>query len=210
MRIILLSALCVLSLALPVRADSPLTSTPFSESYTDLQTVQKATVTHELSPDLIAFLARAEVPLDQKLALVNALGWNVEGQKNHQRWLGYLRQHYGQLDATAEQLPLKAEEQLLLGYLMVMDDYFQPRPGLFWLRRGALQLRTSQAAQMVLALAEAQDYINRAQFWCQVWLQVDRTLKNPDLNSDLRPTALALILDYLSLYQSECRRSQRH
>jgi hypothetical protein len=204
MRLSLLSALCLLGLALPVRADSPLTSTPFSQSYTDLPAVQQATLSHELSSELITFLSQAETPLDQKLAVVNALGWNLNGQHNHQRWLGYLRQHYQHPSATPEQLPMTAEEQLLLGYLMAMDNYFEPRPGLLWLRRGARQLWQSQAAQWILALTEAQDYINRPDIWCQAWLPIRQTLKNPDLKQDLRPSAQKIIVDYMRAYQDAC------
>lgn len=204
MKQILIPLVLILSLSLPVKADSPLTSTTFSEAYLDLPLVQEAAQSHELSPAMTQFLSDPQIPLDQKLALVNALSWNTEGQQNHLRWLEHLRKRYQLPGAVPERLPMSGEEKLLLGYLMVLDDYFQPRPGLVWIRRGARQLWQSQAAQVVLAIAEAQDYINRPKIWCQVWLQFEQTLKKPDLRVDLRPAAQALIKDYLELYRPQC------
>lgn len=195
----------LLSLSLPARADSPVTSTVFSEAYLDLPLVQEATQSHVLSAAMTEFLSNPLNPIDHKLALVNALGWNINGQKNHLRWLAHLRQRYQQPEASIEELPLTGEEKLILGYLMVLDDYFQPRNGLIWIRRGARQLWQSQIAQMILAIAEAQEYINRPKIWCQIWLQFQQTLNNPDLQMDLRPAAQTIIKNYLELYRPECK-----
>jgi hypothetical protein len=204
MKKLLLVSLALLSFSLPVWADSPVTSTSFSEAYQDLPLVAAAQASHEMTPDMAAFLSDSAQPLDQKLALVNALGWKFEGQNNHTQWLAHLQKIKHQPGLSAEQLSLTAEEQLILGYLMVLDNYFKPLPGLKWVRRGARQLWKSQAAQFVLAIAEAQDYINRPKVWCQVWLQTDKALNNTEVAADLRPQAQAIIVDYLRIYQPYC------
>ncbi|PIQ23911.1 hypothetical protein COW36_11575 [bacterium (Candidatus Blackallbacteria) CG17_big_fil_post_rev_8_21_14_2_50_48_46] len=204
MKKFLLASLALLSFGFPAWADSPVTSTTFSEAYGDLAWVQAASQNHVLTPEMGAILTDSQTPLDQKLALVNALGWKFEGQQNHQRLLEILRKNYQQPGAAPEILPLNGEEKLILGYMMVLDDYFHPRPGLVWVRRGARQLWQYQSAQMVLAIAEAQDYINRPKLWCQVWLQTENALENKSLQKDLRPQAVELIVEYLKLYQPSC------
>lgn len=63
--------------------------------------------------------------------------------------------------------------------------------------------RPAQAAQLVLAIAEAQDYIGQAKIWCQVWVLTEQAL-SPRLQQDLRPAAVREITDYLELYQPYC------
>lgn len=203
-----LAALMLMGLSLPALADSPVTSTTFSEAYQDLPLIAEAQSNHELTPAMAAFLSDTRQPLDQRLALVNALGWKFEGQANADRWVKHLQALKQRPGARPEQLTLNAEEQLFLGYLMVLDDYFQPRPGVQWVRRGARQLWQYQSAQMVLAIVEAQDYINRPKLWCQVWLQTEKALTDRQVQADLRPEARRLVVEYLQLYQPYCALKQ--
>lgn len=194
-------ALCLGLAAAPARADSPATSTPFYQAYLELDPIQQAAETQQLSPELLAWLLDEQRPLDQQLALVNALGWRFEGQQNHRVYAAALQQKYQRDPADGGHL--RPQEQLLLGYLMLMDDYFNPRTALPLIRRGARRLWQSQAAQMILAIAEAQDYINKAEVWCQVWVLTKQGL-NPRLQKDLRPAAVAEITDYLKVYRPYC------
>ncbi|MBF2051893.1 MAG: hypothetical protein IGS03_00335 [Candidatus Sericytochromatia bacterium] len=186
---------------LPVQADSPATSTPFYQAYLELAPIQQAAETQLLSPDLLTWLLDEGRPLDQQLALVNALGWRFESQQNHTLYAAALQQKYRRPPADGGHL--RPQEQLLLGYLMLMDDYFTPRAALPLIRRGARRLWQSQAAQLVLAIAEAQDYIDKGEVWCQVWVLTERGL-NPRLNADLREAARREITDYLQLYRPYC------
>jgi len=194
------SLICCLSL--PAAADSPATSTPFASAYLDLPLVAQAAETQVLSAEMLDWLQREAVPLDQKLALVNALGWNFAGQSNHLLYGQALEQKYARplLDGSH----LTGEEQLILGYLSLMDNYFASREPLPLIRRGARRLWQQQSAQWVLAIAEAQDYISRPQAWCQIWLQAEQIRQSRGLQADLRPQGVREIMDYLQLYQAYC------
>lgn len=194
-------SLCLGLTATPARADSPATSTPFYQAYLELAPIQAAAESQTLSPDLLAWLLDESRPLDQQLALVNALGWRFEGQQNHRVYTAALQHKYQREPADGGHL--RPQEQLLLGYLMLMDDYFNPRAALPLIRRGARRLWQSQAAQLVLAIAEAQDYINKAEVWCQVWVLTEQGL-SPRLQQDLRPAAVREITDYLQVYRPYC------
>jgi hypothetical protein len=209
MRKILLPVLLALSLNIMLSqvslADSPLTSTSFSEAYRDLPLVSAAEKTHALTPAMSAFLLNQATPLDQKLALVNALGWNFDGQTNAKVFLAALNQHYGQTDTRPEALPLTADQQLVLGYLMAMDNYLYPDgTALPWIRRGARQLWQSESAQLVLAVAEGHGYLDRPKVWCQVWMFTQQALKKPGLQVDMRPQGREILIDYMRLYQDSC------
>lgn len=200
-----LATLVALSLHLPSLADSPLTSTPFSEAYLDQPLIAEAKQTQTLSPEMAAFLTDRSIPIDQRLALVNALGWNFDGQNNHKLFAAHLADLHDKTGASPAALPLTGEELLLLGYMTAMDDYFHPELGLPMVRRGARQLWQSQSAQLVLAVTEAQDYIPRAKVWCQVWLMTQQALNKPDAKADMRPEGRKLLLDYMQIYADECQ-----
>ncbi|MBL0106070.1 MAG: hypothetical protein IPP52_01920 [Ignavibacteria bacterium] len=62
-------------------ADSPLTSTPISNVYEDLEIVKKAKASGEMNSEFALFLHNESNPIDKKAALINALGWDFNGKK---------------------------------------------------------------------------------------------------------------------------------
>lgn len=62
-------------------ADSPLTSTHFSDAYSDHEMVQMASelMQNDIPTTLLNFLADKHQPVDVRLAVVNKLGWNFDG-----------------------------------------------------------------------------------------------------------------------------------
>ena len=63
-------------------ADSPITSTPFSDAYMDINMVARAKDSGVLDTVTAYFLSSYEKPLDQKMAVVNALSWDINGKHN--------------------------------------------------------------------------------------------------------------------------------
>jgi hypothetical protein len=60
-------------------ADSPLTSTEFYKAYLDVPIVKAAADNpKKLSEEAMAYLFDERNPLDVKIALINAVGWDVE------------------------------------------------------------------------------------------------------------------------------------
>jgi hypothetical protein len=41
--------------------------------------------------------------------------------------------------------------------------------------------------------------------WCEVWKLVEKVLEDKTLKQDLRPEAVKIITDYMSLYKEYCR-----
>ena len=77
-----------------VFADSPATSTPFSEAYLDIPLVKMAQEQGVLNQEMCRFLTDLNISIDQKAALVNALGWKFEGEKNAEIFTQYLMKKY--------------------------------------------------------------------------------------------------------------------
>ena len=70
--------------AMAAMADSPLTSTVFHPCYADVAMVAQAAALkgQDMNPQVAAYLADNTQPVDQRAAVVNALGWNSDGTNN--------------------------------------------------------------------------------------------------------------------------------
>jgi hypothetical protein len=190
-------------LTAPARADSPITSTPFSEAYQDYNIVKAAKRSGVLTIEMAEYLSSPSNPVDIKAAIINGLSWKFEGKKNALLYRYYLGLKYG---STIEQLTpnfLTPDEVFSLGYLTVMDDYFKPQKALLLLESAQKRKPKSLTIAMVTALTQAQIALNSD--WCRVWRLIDGPAQNSKFESDLRPQAKAIILDYMKGYQSSCK-----
>jgi hypothetical protein len=187
----------------PARADSPITSTPFSEAYQDFKIVKAAKRSGILTIEMAEYLSSPSNPVDVKAALINGLSWKFEGKQNALLYRYYLGLKYG---SSIEQLTpnfLTPDEVFSLGYLTVMDDYFKPEKAILLLESAQKRKPKSLTIAMVTALSQAQ--IALSSDWCRVWRLIDAPTQNSKFQSDLRPQAKAIILDYMKGYQSSCK-----
>ncbi len=202
MKVSLLLVVMPLFLGLfPKPQDSPVTSTPFHQAYLEIPDVARAAQTTRLDGGMISFLLNKKTPIDQKAALVNALGWDQEGTPNFDAFSAALKAKR-KINVLSPDSKMTAHDQLLLGYLLLLEDYFHPDRALPYLEGAAKRLPFSQTAQVLLAICRAQ--ISFDSSWCEVWRHFERVEQRTDLQADLRPAALAIIREYLILYQPEC------
>ncbi|WP_228015102.1 hypothetical protein [Synechocystis salina] len=115
-----LAGLSILALdPLPSRADSPLTSTDLAGAYSDLAAVEWARQYRLMSPLIVDFLL-GDRPLGEKAAVINALGWNIDGTNNAEQFLVALARKNE-----------KAPTHLDLGDL-TPEDYFWSATSWLW------------------------------------------------------------------------------
>ena len=185
-----------------VFADSPATSTPFSEAYLDIPLVKIAQEQGVLNEEMCRFLTDLNISLDQKAALVNALGWKFEGKKNTEIFTQYLMKKYRFQTKDLPIYALNRSELMCLGYLKLLDDYFHPLEAMKILERALKIKPKSFTVNIVTAIARGQvafDYD-----WCQIWCFAETVLNNKSLEEDFRPEATSIIVDYLILYRDSC------
>lgn len=180
-------------------ADSPVTSTPFHEAYLDRPAVRAAQASGELTAELAQHLASRKVPLDEKAAIANALGWSFEGKVNAVHYAGLvLRKDAAKVKAK----DLGADDAFVFGYLLLLDDYFRPKRALPFLERAQKLRPDSYTAELVLRLARAQAGMDDD--WCRVEGEAE-ALHQSRRKPDLRPAAREIVLEYLDLYYGSCR-----
>ncbi len=188
--------------AAPSRADSPITSTDFAEAYQDYDIVKKAQKTRTLDLEMAQYLSSGSTPIDIKAALINALSWKFKGKHNAKLYRKYLGLTYNQPTEDLKPSQLNDDELFALGYLTVMDDYFNPKKALPYLAEAKERQPKSYTVAMVHALTEGQ--IALKSDWCQVWRVAEKVENDETLDQDLRPAAQKIILDYMGLYKDSC------
>ena len=181
------------------RADSPLTSTPFSDAYLDVPIIREAKQAGVMNERFADYLSSPMVPIDRKAALVNALSWRFEGKHNAVIYSDYLTARYPRM---ARKLPTP-DEMLCLGYLAELDDYFNPRKALPLLEFAREGNTRSFTIAIICALCQAQVALESD--WAEVWRATRRVELNRRLVQDLRPEAKRIIFDYMNTYREYAR-----
>jgi hypothetical protein len=197
------------------KADSPLTSTQFSEAYQDVELVNLAGK-KQLTPALMQALSDPTISNDRRSAIVNALGWSVEGQNNADLYLDYLAKQYRQNRSNLKIENLATEELFALGYLLAMDDYFtlkalggtgelEQSDALTLLSIASVRKPDDYTIALIYKLAQAQVYLADFAKWCDVYKTVSTVVKNFPPERNMRPEAVSIIMDYINGYQEYCQ-----
>ena len=186
-------------------ADSPITSTQFYTAYLDIEIVEKASEMTNIDEKTIKYLSDPEYPLDIKAAVINALGWEIEGKDNAAWYADFIfEKPLGDLDFDA----VPAHDLFCIGYLMVMDNYFEPERAIPVLEKACEAFPVSFTAAMITALAKAQAAAMNADEWGKAWTLVEDVIQNENLEMDMRQEAVDIILDYMALYKDYARQQQ--
>lgn len=199
-RSILLVLLCTGAVAL---GDSPITSTDFFRAYQDVEIVQQARSQRLLDAGMASFLSDSTQRIDVKAALINALSWEAMGQNNTVFYTRFLKERY-QVSVDDQLLErLSPHELMCLGYITVMEDYFTPQRALPYLEKAHAARPQSFTIAMIYALVRSQVAMLSNQ-WCRTWQECESVLKDPTLTVEMRQDGIAMIREYMVLYQSDC------
>ncbi|MBC8047076.1 MAG: hypothetical protein H7Y00_09800 [Fimbriimonadaceae bacterium] len=184
------------------KADSPITSTYIYPAYLDYEIVNYAIETGSVDEKIASYLSDENNLMDVKVAVINAIGWNYEGNKNSHVFLDHLAK---QNNTTAEKLnknDLSGSNLLCFGYLLAMDDYFNIAESFEIVTMAKEKLNTSYTAHLVHAIVGAQKEFDYN--WCGIWQITRNVLTNNSLKRDMRTTAIQSVVDYMILYKSYC------
>lgn len=184
-------------------ADSPLTSTDFCQAYNDEPMVLLAKSNQgKLSKELMEYLILDNRPLDIKIAIINQLGWQIEGYENAKDFMQYLI--VTKRFSSSQDFYQRASGDLLLcmAYLKAMDNYFSVDEALKIAKKAKEKSPNSYITHIICALIEAQKIMEND--WCEVYKISNEVRLNNTLHLDIKPEAIKIIFDYMDLYQEEC------
>ncbi|NNE65178.1 MAG: hypothetical protein HKN33_01315 [Pyrinomonadaceae bacterium] len=207
-KIALLTFLSAVVLTTGVFADSPLTSTKFSDAYMDepiVMTADKAKGV--LNNELMAYLASEYNPVDVKMAVINRIGWKISGRTNAKLFMEYLKTNHGYKNETRFYKKGRADELLSMAYLKAMDNYFEVDDAIRYAERALKKNKSkSRTFMLVAGLIKAQKAMDGN--WCEVYQITNRVRVNQMLMNDMRTKAVGIIYKYMDIYGDECEKSK--
>jgi hypothetical protein len=195
-RLIILSFFLIFSINL-VKADSPLTSTPISDAYNDMDIIVKAQKKGKMTMEYAKFLHDGDNTIDEKAALINAIGWSIDGKNSAELYSQYI---FGKKPDELELSDLSGGDLFCLGYLQALDDYFNPSKSFPYFKEAEKKINNSLTVSLICTLAKAQDIMDGGD-WCKIWNMTYQTLNDKSLHRDLREAAIKIIRDYMVLYK---------
>ena len=210
-KLFLLFALLISAVQLSF-ADSALTDTEFYKAYLDVPIVKAAAERpHHLSEAAKAYLFNEANPLDVKLALINAVGWEIEGLTAYKDYLNYCIQHFPKKKygiAPGKRVTIQdiyknasCEQMATLVYLYAMN-YYSDTASVYGLMEEAMQTpltnKQSFMLPMGLVVAHTASAMNDLG---NIYPALNYYVNSPE-NKDMRPKAIEIVMAYANRYKS--------
>lgn len=184
-------------------ADSPLTSTPIHIAY-EHETIVKtaADANGILTAELAAYLADDHNPVDLKVAVINQLGWDINGKNNADIFLAYLTKE--KKFKNQKRVLKKASGSVLisLAYLKALDNYFEVDEAITIADKALKKSKKSYTIHLIAGLIKAQKAMSTS--FCHAYRHTHEVLVETSLKKDLKEEANKIIFDYMDLYKEGC------
>lgn len=208
-RVFLISAIFIMAFHLCF-ADSPLTSTEFYKAYLDVPVVKAASENPQrLSDEAKAYLFNDKNPLDVKMALINAVGWDIDGLPTYSDYIEYYFANFPreQYEIPSDQLltidniysTASCEQMAVLVYLHAMADYNDAQSNYAFMEYAMQTPIGKQSFMLPMGLIVAQTALELDD-WGNIYPAMNYYINSPEVK-DMRPEAIKLVLDYINLYK---------
>lgn len=189
-------------------ADSPLTSITFWKVYQNENIVHKANASHNrLTKEIAEYLIKEDNPIDVKLAVINALGWNVKGQKNSQKFLKIVLKKFSL--TKIEELERASDRNyqdimLCYAYLKALDDYFDVTESLKITQKLQNFHKGTIYYEFIKSLLLTQHALLKNRAFCDVYKEAEYLI-NADKKNTFRKEVWEIYINYLNPYKKYCR-----
>lgn len=191
------------------KADSPLTYTNFYKAYLDIPIVLKASQSKgEMTNEMIEYLTKDNNPIDIKLALINAIGWDHKN-KNSSKFIEYVinKKRYKSEFSSSNYILLDyygtPEEQICYAYLRALENYFDITSA-FKMSESAVRKSKSYSVNMISLLIKAHGLFELSET-CHA-AKIFSVLKNKTaFVSDMRPAADKYVFEYMDGLGAGCK-----
>lgn len=186
-----------------VFADSPLTSTDFYKAYLDVPLVAKVSKSNGvLTAEVFDYLNSKSISIDKKIAVINALKWNIKGKHNATLYLKKLLMLHKDYTPANFYNKANAEELICYAYLKAMDNYFDvKKASLFSIR--ANKLNPNSYAIVIINKLITSQMVGHSD-WCDIYTRMKSIKGNRKLTKDFRKKAAVIIFKYTDSYKEYC------
>lgn len=191
-------------------ADSPLTSTEFYKAYSDVSLVQDAMKCKGKITNLMLEYIYAETnPLEIKLAIINAVGWNHKGFKNSHKFFKYVinKKKY-KSDFGGDNIAFKwnatRDELVCFSYLKALDNYFDVTDAFEVAGLALKKNPNSFAVNMIYNLIKAQGIISYEET-CYAKKMFNILKNNQNLTMDMKKESMPFVFEYMDYIGKDCK-----
>ena len=187
-------------------ADSPLTSTHFAENYNDQSMVKLAqTLSNDSDTDIpvsmLNYLADKKSPIDVRLAVINAIGWNFNGKTSGQQLYDYLSTRYKAKTVNKLAKKLDAGTLAVYAYALAMSNYFEVEDAQDLAHKAVKKDKSkSFSVAFIASLIDAQVHLDGD--WGMVYKVVNDVLHDGSLHLDMRQEAIDSVMEYIGEYKN--------
>lgn len=206
MKRIVVLYLMMMSCCMASWADSPLTSTNFSNAYSEHPMVVMADEYDPLGdpiPEkLLKFLTNKKSPIDVRLAVVNNIKWGSEGNDGFMQLTEALMRRYKAKDEFELTEKLDAKTLAVYAYAMAMNNRYElNEPNRLAHEAVEKDKEHSFSVAMACALIEAQVHFDGSMY--KIYPTVAEVVNDNTLKRDMRQSAIDIIMEYIVLYKDE-------
>jgi hypothetical protein len=189
-----------------VFADTPLTETSFYKAYLDVPMVEKAIQSKGIiNNEILVYLCDSN-PLDLKIAVINALGWNHK-KSNSTSYLNFVlktKKYTRESKSIAFKYFATSDELICYAYLLSLDNYFDVVYANEIAQLALNKSPNSYAVNMIVCLIKAQGLYLLGEECYSFKLFNDLTTK-PQLKMDMPNDAEKYLFDYMNSIGANCK-----
>lgn len=193
-----------------VFADSPLTSTEFYSAYMNVPLVQEASKSKgRMSEEMLAYIENDQYPLDIKLAIINALGWNQEGKDNSKLFLKSVinkKRYHAEIggDFIAFKWHASRDELICYAYLKAFEGNCSLDDAYAIASEAIRKHPTYFSVNMIYHLIKAQGLSNVGEY-CYASKLFISIKAIPNIKLDMRKEAMKDIFTYMNEIGNNCK-----
>jgi hypothetical protein len=193
-----------------VFADSPLTSTDFYKAYMDVPMVQEASLSKgKITNDMMDYIDDDANPLEIKLAIINAIGWEHKGMMVSKMYFMYVmnkkkyKTEFGG-DYMAFRWYATRDELLCYAYMKAMDNYFDVVDAFEMAGEAQRKYPDSFAVNMIYNLIKSQglSLVGEYCYSSKLFLSLK---DNPKLKMDMKNEAMPFVFEYMEYIGKDCK-----
>jgi hypothetical protein len=190
-------------------ADSPLTSTDFYKAYLEVPMVQEALSSKGIiSNGMMEYINDDSNPLDVKLAIINAIGWDHKGMMISKMYFMTVMQkkkyksdfggEYSAFESSAT-----TDELICYSYMKALDNYFDVVDAFEMAGVAIRKSPDSFAVNMIYNLIKSQGLTSYGEncYASKLFLTLNN---NPKLKMDMRKESMGYIFEYMNDIGKNC------
>ena len=203
--------LLILTLSITsVYADSPITSTDFYKAYLDVPMVQEALNSKGIiSNEMMEYIDNDANPLDIKLAIINAIGWDNKGMKIGKMFYTFVmsKKKYT-YELSGEYTTFKwyatRDELICYSYMRALDNYFDVVEAFDVAGVALRKSPDSFAVNMIYNLIKSEGLSSYDEY-CYASKIFNSMKNNSTLKMDMRKESMIYIFEYMTTIGENCK-----